>query len=160
MKGLIDKVITVYEMRANAMGVLMANTEKALEEVAPESRKTANEQTKRLDNFVKDLTRDVSDTLTRFWFLKERKQRKHEQMTDDEVRILTAFANFTKTLAKDIRSLTDRFEKTRGQTFEKKFDKEVKQMETYAKDRLKGFDESLEETLTGTRNTWKKRLRQ
>jgi len=76
------------------------------------------------------------------------------------VRILTAFANFTKTLAKDIRSLTDRFEKTRGQTFEKKFDKEIGQMEAYVKNKLKGFDEALEETLTGTRNTWKGRLRQ
>jgi len=120
MKGLIDKVVTVYEMRANAMSVLMANTEKALGQFAPEKEKIANKQVKNLSSFV----------------------------------------NFSKTLAKDIRSLTDRFEKTRGQTFEKKFDKEIGQMEAYVQNKLKGFDEALEETLTGTHNTWRGRLRQ
>lgn len=154
MIGFIDKIITFYEMRANAMTILMANTQKALEQLAPGGCKTTSEQIERFDNRVKDLTRDVGDMLTRFWFLKERKR-----MTDAQTMALADFANFTKTLAKDVRLLLYHFEKPRDQTFEKKIDKEVKQMERYIKGRLKGFDKALEGTLTGIRNTWKERLR-
>jgi ABC-type Zn uptake system ZnuABC Zn-binding protein ZnuA len=155
MKGLIDKVITCYEMRANTMGILVANTQKALEQFAPEGEKIANKQAERLDNFVKNLTTDLKNMLTRFYFRKELKR-----MTNPQTRALADFANFTKTLAKDVRSLLYHFEKSSGQTFEKKFDKKVKQMEAYVKGRLKRFDKALEETLIGTHNTWKERLRQ
>jgi len=156
MKGLIDKVITCYEMRANAMSVLMANTEKALEQFAPQGY----EQIERLGNRVKDLTKEVSDMLIRFWFVKERKQKKNESMTRDQVKNLADFANFTKTLANEVRALLNSFEKKRGQTFEKEFDKEVRQMEAHVKGRLKGFDKALEEALSGTPNTWKERLKE
>jgi len=141
------------------MRILVANTQKALEQFAPEPEKIANEHAKKLDNFVKDLTRDLSDVLTRFWFLKERMQRKNQSMTSNQINKLTDFTNFTKTLVKDVRLLLNRFEKTGSQTFEKKFDKEVKQIETYVKNRLKGFDDALEETLTEEPQTWKERLR-
>jgi len=156
MKGLIDKIITFYEMRANAMSVLMANTEKALEQFAPQGY----EQIERLDNRVKNLTTDLNNMLTRFWFVKERKQRKNESMTSNQVKNLADFADFTKTLANEVRALLNSFEKKRGQTFEKEFDKEVKQMETHVNVRLKGFDKALEEALSGTPNTWKERLKE
>jgi len=159
MIGAIDKIIGFYQIQASAMHILVANTQKALEQFAPEEEKIANEQTRRLDNFVKDLTRDLSDMLTRFWFLKERMQRKNQSMTNDQIKNLADFANFTKTLVKDVRLLLNRFEKTGSQTFEKKFDKEVKQMEAYVKNRLKGFDNALEQTLTDTPKTWKEQLR-
>jgi len=143
MKGLIDNVITVYEMRAEEMGILVANTQKALGQFAPDGSKTTSEQIERLDNRVKDLTREVSDMLTRFWFVKERKQKKNESMTRDQIKSLVDFATFAKTFAKDVRALLNSFEKKRGQTFEKEFDKEVKRMETYVKDRLKQFDKTL-----------------
>jgi hypothetical protein len=155
MEGLIDKVITCYEMRANAMSVLMANTEKALEQLAPEGEMIAKRQAAKLDNFVKNLTTDLNNMLKRFYFHKE-----HKRMTNPQTRALADFANFTKTLAKDVRSLLYHFEKSSGQTFEKKFDKEVKQMDAYVKGRLKRFDKALEETLIGTHNTCKERLRQ
>jgi hypothetical protein len=133
----------------------VANTQKALEQFAPEGEKIANKQAERLDNFVKNLTTDLKNMLTRFYFHKERKR-----MTGAQIRALADFANFTKTLTKDASSLLYHFEKPYDQTFEKKFDKEVKQMEIYIKGRLKGFDKILEQTLTGTRNRWKERLRQ
>jgi hypothetical protein len=154
MKGLIDKVITFYEMRANALGVLVANTQKAIEELAPDRERMDSKQEEKLNNFVEDLTGDVANTLTRFWFQKEHKLRNNEQMSDDEVRNLADFANFVKTLTKDLRSLPTRFQEGPGQTFEQEFDKEVKQMEGYVQNRLKEFDEAL----TGTNNAWKKRV--
>jgi len=146
MRGIVDKIMTFHEIRAKALSVLVANTEKALEEFAPDREKTADEQTAKLDIFVKDLTRDVNNMLTRFWFQKERKLRHHEQMTDDEVKNLADFVNFTKTLTKDVRSLLTRFQKVRSQMFEEKIDKEMQELEIHVRRRLKEFDEALSET--------------
>ena len=143
MRGIIRNIIASYEMRARALGILVTNTHKVLEEFGPDTETKANEQREKLQNFVKVLTIDVNDMLTRFWFRKERKQINHEQMTDAEVRNLADFANFAETLAKDIRSLLIHFEDVRGQRFEEEFDKEVKQMETYVKKRLKEFEKTL-----------------
>jgi len=154
MKDFIEKIVTFYEMRANAMTILMVNTQKALRQFAPEGERIAAEQEDRLNNLGKNLTTDLNNMLKRFYFHKERKR-----ITNAQTRALADFANFTKTLARDVRSLLYHFEKSCDKMFEKKFDKEVKQMETYVKGRLKGFDKALEETLTGTQNTWKGRLR-
>jgi hypothetical protein len=154
MKDFIEKIITFYEMRANAMTILMANTQKALQQFAPEGERIAAEQVERLNDLGKNLTTDLDNMLKRFYFHKDRKR-----ITNAQTRALADFANFTKTLARDVRSLLHHFEKSCDKTFEKKLDKELKQMEMFIKGRLKGFDKALEETLTGTQNTWKERLR-
>lgn len=158
MKGIIDNIMTFYDLQAKALGILIANTQNALE--ASDRERIADQQAERIENFVKDLVMDLNNRITRFYFLKEHKQRKNESMNSDQIKNLVDFANFTKTLTKDVRLLLTRFQKTHGQTFEKKFDKEIKQMETYVKGRLKGFDKTLEESLTGTHNTWKERLKE
>jgi hypothetical protein len=158
MKGIIDNIITFYEMRAEAMGTLVANTQKAIEEFAPDRERMDSEQEEKLNNFVKDLTGDVADMLTRFRFQKERKLRNNEQMSDDEVRKLADFTNFVKTLTEDLRSLLTHFQESPSQTFEQEFDKEVKQMEVYVQNRLKEFDEVLEDALAGRGRMFIKRL--
>jgi len=139
MSGIIDNITTFYGMRAKALSVLVANTEKVLKEFAPDREKMADEHAEKLDDFVEDITTDVRDTFTRFWFQKERKQKKNEAMTDEQVKNLVDFANFTKTLAKDVRSLPTRFHDVHG----RKFDKELRQIETYVKKRLREFDKAL-----------------
>lgn len=151
MTGIIHNIIAFYEMRAKALSVLVTNTQRALEEFGPDREGKANEQSEKLQNFVKALTSDVNDTFTRFWFHKERKQRNHRQMTDDEVNSLADFANFVKTLTKDVRSLLTRFQEARDQTLEKEFDKELEQMQTTVKERLKEFDK----VLTGTSDNFR-----
>ena len=154
MRDVIHNIITFYEMRANALGVLVANTQKALKEFAPDKKEIANEQVKKLDNFVDGLTTELRDMLARFWFLKEREQRNHLRMTDDQVKKLTDFCNFVKGVTEDVHSLLTRFQEGPGQTFEQEFDKEVEQIQAYIKNRLKVFDE----VLTETNNAWKKRV--
>ena len=156
MRGIINNVI-LYEMRAQALGILVANTQEALERFGQGAENTPHGRTERLASLVNDLTTDMRDMLTRFWFLKERKQKKNEPMTGDQVKSLADFARFAKALTKDVRSLVTHFQKAHGRTFDKKFDKEVKQMESHVKKRLKEFDESLEETLADTRNICKER---
>jgi len=154
MKGIIDNIITFYEMRAEAMGTLVANTQKAIEEFAPDRERMDSEQEEKLNNFVKDLTGDVADMLTRFRFQKERKLRNNEQMSDDEVRNLADFTNFVKTLTEDLRLLLTRFESAPGRMVGEELGKEIGQMEIYVKKRLKEFDK----VLNGTNKTLRSHL--
>lgn len=129
-------------MRAKALTVLVANTQKILKEA--ERKRKADDQAEEIENFVKDITMRVNNMLTKFYWLKERKNRKQEQMTNAQTRALADFAAFAKTLAKQVCSLLTRFEKS--QTFEEKIDIEMKELETHVRQKLKEFDEALSET--------------
>ncbi len=139
MSGIIHNIMTFYEMRAKALGILVANTEKALEESA--SERIPEEQAAMLERFVQDLARDVNDMTTRFWFLKER-----EQMSDYQTGKMTDFVDFTKTLSRDVRSLLSRFQEAHDRTFEEQLDKEIKRVESQMKRRLREFDSAFNET--------------
>jgi len=142
MKGIINNIINFYEMQAKALSVLVDNTQKALEQ--SEKERKANEQIQRVENFVKDLTMDLNNMLAKFYFLKDRKSRKQEQMTDSQVKAVTEFAVFVKTLTKKVCSLLNRLQE--NPTFEEKIDKEIKGLETCVGQRLKEFDAALDET--------------
>ena len=154
MGGIIDNIIRFYQMRSEALGIVVGNTEKAL--VETEREKKDNEETEKLRNFAKNMTWDVNNMLTRFYFLKERKNRQQEQMTDSQVKAMSEFAIFVKTLTEKVCSLLYRFQE--NHTFEEKLDEEIKQLETYVKKRIKEFDEVLEYTLTGKGRMFIKRL--
>jgi len=161
MRGIIDNVIAPYEMRAEVLGVLVANIEEALRaESAADRESKADEQAKKLADIVKDLTMDVNSMLTRFWFQKERHDRKNESMSDEQAKTIADFAGFTKTLTQNVRSLQRQLDGINGQTFEQKLDEEIEQIERGAKKKLKEFDEALKKTRAGLRNNWKKRLKQ
>jgi hypothetical protein len=115
---------------------------KALEQ--SEKERKANEQVQRVEKFVKDLTMNLNNMLTRFHFLKERKNRKQEQMTDKQVKAITEFAVFVKALTKNVGSLLKRFQP--GLTFEEKVDEEIRELEASVGRRLKEFDAALDET--------------
>ena len=142
MKGIIDNIITFYSIQAKALSILIANTQKALEQ--SEKERKINEQTQRIENFVKDLIMNLNNMLTKFHFLKERKNRKQEQFTVGQTKAITEFAIFVKNLTQNVSSLLNRFQQ--GQTFEEKIDKEMKELETQVKVRLKEYDEALSET--------------
>ncbi len=137
MRAIICNIITFYEMRAKALSVFVANTQKILKE--SERKGKADDQAEKIENFVKDLTMEVNNMLTRFYFQKE-----HEQMTDDQRKALVDFVNFVETLTKSVQSLLRRYQKS--QTFEEKLDKEIKELKDHVKQKLKEFDEALSET--------------
>ncbi|MCJ7729285.1 MAG: hypothetical protein MUO27_05345 [Sedimentisphaerales bacterium] len=150
MGGIIDKIIRFYQMRSEALGIVVGNTGKALRE------KKDNEETEKLQNFAENLTRDVNDTLTRFYFRKERKEKRYQRLSDEEVNALADFANFARNLAASVPSWLSHLRK--NGTFEGKLDEETKQIETYVKKRIKEFDEVLEDALTGRGRMFIKRL--
>ena len=65
-------------------------------------------------------------------------------MTDRQVKAVTEFAIFVKTLTKKVCSLLNRLQES--QTFEEKIDEEIRGLETCVGQRLKEFDKALEET--------------
>jgi hypothetical protein len=142
MKDIINNLINFYEMQAETLNILLANTQKALEQSEKERR--AGEQIQRVEGFVKGLTMNLNNMLTRFYFFKDRKNRKQEQMTDEQTKVITEFAVFVKTLTKNLCSLLKRFQE--NQNFEEKIDKEIRELETSISQRLKEFDKALEET--------------
>jgi len=142
MKGIIDNIITFYSIQAKALSILIANTQKALEQ--SEKERKANEQIQRMENFVKDLTMNLNNMLTKFYWLKERKKRRHEEMTSDQVNAMVDFAHWVKSLTKKVPSVLECFRKS--PTFAEKVDKDIKELEAHIKAQLKRFNEALEET--------------
>ena len=142
MRGIINNIINFYQMQAEVLDVLLVNTRKALEQ--SEKGGNADEQVQKVENFVRNLIMNLNNMLTKFYFLRDRKNRKQEQMTDGQVKTITEFAIFVKTLTENVRSLLRRFQENR--TFEEKIDEEIRRLETCVGQRLKEFDRALDET--------------
>jgi hypothetical protein len=142
MWGIIKNIINSYDMQTEALSVLVANTQKALEQ--SEKERKANEQMQRVENFVKDLTMNLNNMLTRFYWLKERKKRRHEEITSDQVNAMVEFAHWVKSLIKKVQHVLEYFRKS--PTLEEKADKDIKELEAHIKAQLKKFNEILDET--------------
>jgi len=142
MRGIIDNIITFYELQAKALSILIANTQKALEQ--SEKERKANEQIQKVENFVKDLTMNLNNMLTKFYWLKERKKRRHEEIMSDQVNAMVDFAHWVKSLIKKVQPVLEYFRKS--PTFAEKVDKDIKELEAYIKAQLKKFNEILDET--------------
>ncbi len=138
MRGIINNIINFYDTETKILDVLITNTQKALEQ--SEKERKADEQSRRLENLV----RDLNNMLTRFYFFNDRKNKRQEQMTDRQVKSITEFAIFVKTLTKKVCSLLNRLQQ--GQTFEEKIDEEIRELEASVRRRLKEFDAALDET--------------
>jgi hypothetical protein len=142
MRGIINNIISFYQIQAEALGVLVANTQKALEQ--SEKERKANEQMQRLENFVKEWTMRLNNMLTRFYWLKERKKRHREEITSDQVNAMVDFAHWVKSLTKKVQFVLEYFRKS--PTFAEKVDKDIEDLEAHIKAQLKKFNEILDET--------------
>jgi hypothetical protein len=142
MRGIINNIINFYQIQAEALNVLVINTQKALEQSDRERK--ANEQAQRVENFVRNLIMDLNSMFMKFYFFKDRKNKRYEPMTDRQANVIAEFAIFAKTLTKRVRPLLNRFQQDRN--FEEKIDKEIKELETSVRRKLRKFDKALDET--------------
>ena len=154
MSGIIDRIIRFYRMRFETLDVVLGNTEKVLMET--ESERKAVEETEKLQSFVKNMTWDVDNMLTRFYSRKRRKEKRCQRLSDEEVNALEGFADFARNLATSVPSWLSCLRK--NETYEEKLDEEIKRLETYVKKRIKEFDEVLEDALSGRGRMFMKRL--
>jgi hypothetical protein len=142
MRGIINNIINFYQIQAEALNVLVINTQKALEQSDRERK--ANEQAQRVENFVRNLIMDLNSMFMKFYFFKDRKNKRYEPMTDRQANVIAEFAIFAKTLTKRVRPLLNRFQQDRN--FEEKIDKEIRELETSVRRKLRKFDKALDET--------------
>ena len=142
MKGIIDNIITFYSIQAKELSILVANTQKALDEL--DTKRKANEQSERMENFVKNLTTNLNNMLTKFYWLKERKKRRHEEVTTEQVNAMVDFAHWVKSLTGKVGFILEYFRKS--PTFAEKVDRDMKELESHIKAQLKRFNEVLDET--------------
>jgi len=147
MRGIINNIITFYDLQAEALGILVTNTQKALKESQRERK--ANEQAERIGNSVKGLATNLNNMITRIYFLKE-----HKDMTKEQKATLMNFVNFVKTSTENIQSLLARFQKADSRTSKEKLAREIKEIEAHIKQRLKEYDKAL----SGMSGTLKYRL--
>ncbi len=142
MRGIINNIINFYQIQAEALNVLVTNAQKALEQ--SERERKANDQAQRVENFIRNLIMDLNSMFTRFYFFKDRKNRRQGPMTDRQANVMAEFVIFVKTLTKNVCSLLNRFQQ--GQTFEEKVDKEMRELEASVSQKLREFDKALDET--------------
>ncbi len=142
MRAIINNIIDFYQMQAKALSVLLDSTERALEQ--SEKKRKADEQAQKVESFARNLTLDLNNMLAKFYFLKERKSRRQEQMTTGQERAVAEFAVFVKALTRNLSSLLKRFQGS--QSFEDKIDKEIRELEASVGRKLQEFDEALDET--------------
>jgi len=142
MTGTINNIINFYQMQAETLGVLVANTQKALEQ--SEKERKADRQMQRVENFVKEWTMDLNNMLTRFYWLRERKGRQGKEITSDQANAMVEFALWVKSLIKTVQPVLEYFRKS--PTFAERVDRDIKELEVHIKAQLKKFNEIIDET--------------
>ena len=124
------------------LNALVSNTKKALNNFSREQKDDT--QAEIVENFVKDLIMDLNNILTKFFRLKERKQKRQEDMAPEQVNGIVNFIHFVKSLSIKVHLASRYFQKR--PTFAEKIDKEIKEMEIRIKADLKKINKALEET--------------
>jgi hypothetical protein len=152
MKNIINNIINYYQMQAKALDVLVTNTQKALEQSGKDKKE--NEQIRRTGNFVRHLTTNLNNTLTKLYRLRERKRAWYGKITSDQVNATTDSAQAVKSLIPKKQPSSEHFQKSL--TFEEKINKDIKELDTCIKAKMEKFDEALEETQDDLTNHLKK----
>lgn len=135
IKKMAEDIISSHEMRASALGSLVAETKGILgnargmvKDFADERRKKAAELAEELGNFAKGLADGVGNMLKDF-------QEKHQEMSEEQKKELT---DFISEVSKDVSNL---LKDTQGML--KDFQKERKEMAADLQDRLNQGREDL-----------------
>ena len=97
-----------------------------------------------MENFAKDLIMNMNNILTKFYRLKERKQKRQEDMSPEQVNGTVNFMHFVNSLSKKVHLVSRYLRKS--PTFAEKIDREMKGMEIRIKADSKKFNKVLDET--------------
>lgn len=135
MQKLCEDIATSYDLRVKAVGTLVHDVHRTLKNFTAERKKMADEQARRLANFVKDLTKNVDKLIKDF-------QKKHKEMSEEQAR---ALKDFLAELSKNVGKMIKDFQKEHTATADdlrKSLDKYKNDIETYVKNKLKEFSEA------------------
>jgi len=127
MKDLTDHIITSHNVRIKALGDLVLDTKKTLQDFTQERQNMGRRQGKDLLDFVSGLSKGVDDTLKGF-------HKSHKRMSDEQAKNLE---NFAKNLANNTEKMLKQVMKNR------------KHMSAEQAKNLRGFAANLTKDVTG-----------
>jgi hypothetical protein len=105
MKDLSDRIITSHNMRIRALGDLVIDTKKTLQDFAEERQNMGRKQAKDLAGFVNSLSKSVDNMLKDF-------HKGHKKMSSEQARNLSGFSN---NLVKNTEKMLNQFLKDHRQ---------------------------------------------
>ena len=120
MKNLSEDIVSSYDVRVKAIGILVNNVHRTLKGFSTNRKKMANEQAKALKDFVNELSNSVGNMI-------EGIQKGHKEMAD---KLKADLAKGEEERLKDFKTMMADIQKA------------VKEIETYVKNKLKEFSDT------------------
>ena len=127
MKNLSEDIVSSYDVRVKAIGILVNNVHRTLKGFSTDRKKMANEQAKALKNFVNELSNSVGNMI-------EGIQKGHKEMADK------LKADLAKGEEERLKGEEERLKDFK--TMMADIQKAVKEIETYVKNKLKEFSDT------------------
>jgi len=127
MKNLSEDIVSSYDVRVKAIGILVNNVHRTLKGFSTNRKKMANEQAKALKDFVNELSNSVGNMI-------EGIQKGHKEMADK------LKADLAKGEEERLKGEEERLKDFK--TMMADIQKAVKEIETYVKNKLKEFSDT------------------
>jgi len=127
MKNLSEDIVSSYDVRVKAIGILVNNVHRTLKGFSTDRKKMANEQAKALKDFVNELSNSVGNMI-------EGIQKGHKEMADK------LKADLAKGEEERLKGEEERLKDFK--TMMADIQKAVKEIETYVKNKLKEFSDA------------------
>ena len=153
MKSLTEQIIVSHDMRVKALGDLVIDTKKTLQDFTAVRQNMSSRQAKDLADFVNSLSKSVDNMLKDF-------HRDHRNMSDEQAKNLANFAvdltkhvgNMMKGIQKAHKEMADNLNKSLGKGESDRLkdfkammgdiQKDIKDIETYVENKLKEFSDA------------------
>lgn len=139
MKRMGEDIVSSYDMRFKAVGMLVNDVQKTLKSFAAARKKMAGEQAKDLDDFVLNLSKYVTDLLRSADDFLKKIQRNHKEMSKEQAKEL---GDFVADLNRDVGNMIKDFQKDHkamSDSLKANLENSKKNLEAYVKTKLKEF---------------------
>jgi len=134
MKNLSEDIVSSYDVRVKAIGILVNNVHRTLKGFSTNRKKMANEQAKALKDFVNELSNSVGNMI-------EGIQKGHKEMAD-KLKADLAKGEEERLKGEEERLKGEEERLKDFKTMMADIQKAVKEIETYVKNKLKEFSDT------------------
>lgn len=141
MEKMSEDIVSSYDMRVKAVGMLVNNVHKILKDFTVERKSMAAEQARNLRDFLNGLSRHVEDLRKKAdAFLKE-VRKNNKEMSEAQAEELKIFIADLNTNVSNMLKSYQKDRRTAGDALRANLKKSKKDLENYAKNKLKEFSD-------------------
>jgi ElaB/YqjD/DUF883 family membrane-anchored ribosome-binding protein len=157
MKKLTENIIISNDVRVKAVGELVADTHKTLDEFSMDRKKMAAQQAKDLAGFVNGLSKDVQGLLKDARNMVQQFHKENMQMSKEQAKNL---ADFVNSLISNVGSMLDSFQKDHAhmsKEMKAKLTREIKDIQAEVERILGDADKLMGEfsaDMAGAKKAW------